>query len=160
MATDPPVAPAADPADARLSVHDGDLPAQAVEVVDAGLGAFNEGAAPLEQVRPLACFARVAGDRVIGGAVGRRWGECCELQQLWVLPEARGRGLGTRLLRAFEAQAQACGCRQVYLETWSFQARPFYAARGYELLLELRGYGPGLAKYTMRRWLGSAPAGA
>lgn len=154
-----PIEPSSSPAGVFLSVHDGDLPAQAVEVVDAGLGRFNEGAAPLEQVRPLACFAHAGeGGPPIGGAVGRRWGECCELQQLWVQPEARGRGLGTRLLRAFEARAQACGCRQVYLETWSFQARPFYAALGYEVLLELRGYGPGLAKYTMRRWLG-APAG-
>ncbi len=41
---------------AAITVHD-DIPDADGRVVDAGLGAFNAGAAPLHEVRPLACFA-------------------------------------------------------------------------------------------------------
>jgi GNAT superfamily N-acetyltransferase len=58
--------------------------------------------------------------RVVGGAVGRWWGECCELQQLWVEPSYRRRGIGTQLIQAFEARAREHGCSTFYLETFSF----------------------------------------
>jgi ribosomal protein S18 acetylase RimI-like enzyme len=135
-----------------LTVHD-DVPADAGAIVDTGLGASNEIAAPLHEVRPLACVARGGDGRVIGGAVGRSWGDCCELQQLWVAAEHRRRGLGARLVRGFEAQAQARGCRRFYLETFSFQAPALYRALGYAVALELRGFPQGIVKYTMLREL-------
>lgn len=139
-------------AEPAISVHD-DVPAHAAGVVDAGLGASNDAAAPLHQVRPLTCFAHASDGRVLGGAVGRTWGECAELQQLWVAPAERRRGLGARLVRAFEAGAQGRGCRRVYLETFSFQAPALYRALGYRVGLELKGFAPGIVKYTMLREL-------
>lgn len=138
-----------------LSVHD-DLPQPAWRIVDQGLGDSNEAAAPLHEVRPLSCFARSAGGEVVGGAVGRTWGECCELQQLWVRPDCRRQGLGARLVRLFEQRAEERGCRTFYLETFSFQAPALYRALGYEVQLEIAGFGPGIAKYTMIRRAGAA----
>ena len=66
-----------------ISVHDA-LPEPETTLVGDGLDASNAAAAPLQQVMPLACCARRASGAVVGGAVGRTWGECCELQQLWV----------------------------------------------------------------------------
>jgi GNAT superfamily N-acetyltransferase len=135
-----------------LTTHD-DVPDDAGAVVDAGLGAANEAAAPLHEVRPLACIARTAEGGVIGGviggAVGRSWGACCELQQLWVAPEERRRGLGARLVRAFEAHGQSRGCHRFYLETFSFQAPSLYRALGYVAVLELPGFPHGIVKFIM-----------
>jgi ribosomal protein S18 acetylase RimI-like enzyme len=139
-----------------LSLHD-ELPPEA-ELIDAGLGAANEAAAPLQEVQRLACIARTADGTVIGGAVGRNWGECCELQQLWVEPSHRRRGLGARLVLAFEARAQQRGCRTFYLETFSFQAPRLYRSLGYEVRLEIAGFGAGIAKYSMVKLLGSGSA--
>lgn len=130
------------------TLHD-DLPADAADLVDAGLGESNGAAAPLHEVQPLACFARLPGGEVVGGAVGRTWGACCELQQLWVEPARRRHGIGKRLIEQFEARAQERGCRTFYLETYSFQAPRLYRSLGYEVKLELHGYGPGIVKYTM-----------
>lgn len=90
---------------------------------------------------------------MIGGAVGRTWGECCELQQLWVDPAQRRQGIGARLVREFEQRAQARGCRTFYLETFSFQAPSLYRSLGYAVAHELHGFAPGIVKYLMVRRL-------
>jgi ribosomal protein S18 acetylase RimI-like enzyme len=139
-------------ADWTFSVHD-DVPRADAAVVDAGLGAANDAAAPLHQVQPLAAFVREADGAVIGGAVGRTWGTCCELQQLWVDAAWRRRGLGARLVRAFEQRAQQRGCVTFYLETFSFQAPSLYRGLGYEERLAIGGFAPGIRKFTMVREL-------
>lgn len=127
-----------------------EVPTEAAGRVDTGLGDANAAFAPVADVRRLACFAR-AGGMVIGGAVGRTWGECCELQQLWVDAARRGAGIGTQLMRAFEARAAARGCRTFYLDTFSFQAPAFYRTLGYTTVLAIEGYAPGVVRYTMMR---------
>lgn len=140
-----------------IAVHD-DVPDADGAIVDAGLGAFNDASAPLHEVRPLSCFARDAGGSVVGGAVGRTWGPAAEIQQLWVADAHRHRGVGSRLVRAFEARAVERGCRSCYLETLSFQAPKFYATLGYLVAFELRELPYGVVRFTMRRDIGPAPA--
>ncbi len=125
--------------------------AAAARVVDEGLGASNLAAAPLEDVQPLSAFARSEAGAVVGGAIGRTWGRCCELQQLWVHPDWRRRGIARDLVRAFEAQARERGCRAFYLETFSFQAPAFYRSLGYESRSILGGFAPGIEKHLMVR---------
>jgi ribosomal protein S18 acetylase RimI-like enzyme len=132
----------------RFTEHD-DVPAAEGDGVDAGLDAFNHEAAPLHEVQRMSCFVRDAAGAVIGGAVGRSWGEACELQQIWVDNAHRGHGLGSELVRRFEALGRRRGCRTFYLETFSFQAPSLYRSLGYAVRLELHGFGHGIVKYTM-----------
>ncbi len=81
----------------------------------------------------LAIFMRDAGT-VVAGISGWTWGDCCELQNLWVEPSLRGRGLATRLIAAAEAEAAARGCSQTVHFTYEFQARVLYERNGYELV--------------------------
>lgn len=132
-----------------FTLHD-ELPPEAA-IVSTGLGNANAAAAPLHDVRALACIARDARGGVIGGAIGRTWGACCELQQLWVDPAHRRRGIASRIVRAFERHAEARGVRTFYLETFSFQAPELYRALGYRVKLELRGFAPGIVLHVMVR---------
>lgn len=140
------------PVELLFSVHD-EVPSAAARVVDAGLGAANEAAAPLHEVRVLSCFARLPSGEVVGGAVGRTWGTCCELQQLWVEPARRRAGIGRQLVEQFEGRARERGCKTFYLETFSFQSPGLYRSLGYEVKLELRGFSAGIVKYVMVREL-------
>lgn len=141
----------------QITVHDA-VPEAEGELVGDGLDSANASAAPLDDVVPLSCFARLPDGAVVGGAIGRTWGVCCELQQLWVEPARRRQGLGAELVNAFEAHAAARGCSTYYLETFSFQAPSLYRALGYEVALALEGFGPGIVKYTMvRRAAGPSP---
>lgn len=137
----------------RYTEHDDAVPADLARVVDDGLGAANAAAAPLHEVRPLAVFVHDAAGATIGGAVGRRWGASAELQQLWVHPEHRRRGLGAQLVRRFEQRAVSHGVRHVYLETWTFQAPRLYASLGYRTTHTNANFPHGLAKFVMERWL-------
>ena len=81
----------------------------------------------------LAVFVREDG-AIVAGIAGWTWGDCCELQSLWVAPSHRGRWLGSRLIAAAEAEAAARGCTQTVHFTWDFQAQPLYKRAGYELV--------------------------
>ncbi len=119
--------------------------------VDTGLEAHNHAAAPLMEVSALAAFATDESGAVVGGAVGRSWGRCCELLQLWVAPEHRAHGVGSRLLQAFEAHARTRGCSTFYLTTLSYQAPEFYRRHGYTVLAQIAGYPNGIVKFLMQR---------
>jgi GNAT superfamily N-acetyltransferase len=120
-------------------------------VIDAGLDAFNHDLPSLAQVRPLCCSVRLGSGRCIGGALARSWGEACELQQLWVDVEWRGKGLGSRLMGLVEAEAKARGCGLVYLDTFTFQAPEFYARLGYGVVCRIEGFPDGMAKLVMSK---------
>jgi GNAT superfamily N-acetyltransferase len=119
--------------------------------IDNGLEEHNHAAAPLDQVAPLAAFATDGTGNVVGGAVGRTWGQCCELLQLWVAPEHRVQGVGSRLLHDFESHARTRGCRIFYLTTLSYQAPDFYRKHGYAVLAQIDGYPNGIVKFLMHR---------
>ena len=132
----------------QLTVHDTPDAAE-IRIVDKGLDAANDAGRFFDNVRPLACFVRDDANIVVAGAVGRWWGECAELQQLWVRPDLRRQGWGARLVRAFERRARELGCQRVYLETFSFQAPRLYHSLGYQTRHTISGYAPGIHKHWM-----------
>ena len=96
----------------------------------------------------LAIFVRDAG-RVVAGISGWTWGDCCELQSLWVAPSLRGRGLATRLIAAAEAEAAARGCTQTVHFTYEFQARALYEQNGYELVGRVEDFDVGRIRMVL-----------
>jgi GNAT superfamily N-acetyltransferase len=90
----------------------------------------------------LAIFVREAGE-VVAGVSGWTWGDCCELQSLWVKPHLRGRWLGVQLMAAAEAAAAARGCTQAVHLTYAFQARALYERIGYKLVGRVESFPSG-----------------
>jgi putative acetyltransferase len=75
------------------------------------------------------------GDRAVAcGGICRFDETRAELKRMYVLPEARGRGLGRRVLVALEARARRLGYRALVLETGDRQeaALGLYVSAGYE----------------------------
>ncbi len=108
----------------------------------------------------LAIFVRDAG-KVVAGISGWTWGDCCELQSLWVEPSHRGRWLGPRLLAAAEAEAAARGCTQTVHFTYGFQARRLYEWAGYELVGRVEDFPSGTdVRWYRKRLKPSGPSRA
>lgn len=104
----------------------------------------------------LAIFVRDGG-RIVAGISGWTWGDCCELQSLWVEPSLRGRRLGTRLIEAAETEAAARGCSQTVHFTWAFQAGRLYERCGYELVARVEAFPSGTDVLWYRKRLTPAP---
>lgn len=106
-----------------------------------------------EHRRPLGSFVRDDDGRLVAGiACHTQFGWLC-IEKLWVDLSARGRHLGSRLLAAAEREAARRGCEAAWVDTFSFQARPFYEAHGYELFGELTDFPPGHSRYFLRKRL-------
>jgi N-acetylglutamate synthase-like GNAT family acetyltransferase len=123
------------------------------KIIDDGLERFNQNAADFTTSLKFACVARLSSGTVVGGALARWWGQCCELQQVWVDQQHRTVGLGRRIVRMVEAHARTRGCIVLYLDTFTFQAPAFYTKLGYEVACELTGFPNGVSKFVMRKTL-------
>jgi GNAT superfamily N-acetyltransferase len=90
-----------------------------------------------EMVPPDGAFVvvREDGRPVAGGGIRRLSDGVCEIKRMYVVPEARGRGHGRRVLEALERVAVRLGYRRARLDT----AQSMTTAMG---LYESAGYRP------------------
>lgn len=103
--------------------------------------------------RPLAVFARDRHGHLLGGIsalVNWNW---LQIQLVWVSPVLRQKGLGSRLLAQIESAGKERGCTSAHLDTFSYQARPFYERHGYELFATLDDYPSGHRRFYLRKRL-------
>jgi GNAT superfamily N-acetyltransferase len=73
------------------------------------------------------------GRAVAGGGLKRLDDEACEIKRMYVVPDARGRGLAKVLLEALENEARRLGYRIARLDTGAQQpaAQQMYERAGY-----------------------------
>jgi GNAT superfamily N-acetyltransferase len=76
----------------------------------------------------------------VAGLTGSTVGSWLSIDLLWVSESLRGEGVGSKIIKAAEQQALAAGCRFARVDTFSFQARPFYEKMGYQLQMTLHNY--------------------
>lgn len=121
--------------------------------ISEGLNAFNDAVVGYADRRKLAVLVRDADGRVLGGALGRSSLGLAFLD-LFHLPDAlRGQGLGSEILRRFEAEGRARGCRAGVLYTISFQAPDFYARHGWKRFGEIACDPDGTSRVFMTKTL-------
>lgn len=103
--------------------------------------------------RPLAVFAKDEDGKVIGGLSGYTLWNWLKIEILAVSPDIRTKGLGRSLIEQAENEARSRGCQFSFLDTFSFQARPFYERLGYKLYGELPDFPTGHFRYFMTKTL-------
>lgn len=92
------------------------------------------------QKHKSAYFVLVENNKVIGGGgiaqLDNYEGNVCELQKMYFLEEARGRGFGTQMIDICLNKAREFGYDQCYLETMSYMeaAQKLYQKYGFRYL--------------------------
>jgi GNAT superfamily N-acetyltransferase len=113
---------------------------------------YNNAAAGKSDYRSLAVTVRDKG-KIVGGLVGETYWGWMYVNVLWVAAEHRGKGYGRSLLHAAEAEAHKRGVRNVFLESFSFQAPKFYAKLGYREYGRLKEFPKGHSRHFMTKAL-------
>ena len=101
----------------------------------------------------VAVYLRDGSDVICGGLVGFLAWQWLSVDLLWVDESFRGHGYGSAILDRAEAVARDSGCVAVKLDTYEFQARPFYEKRGYVVFGVLEGYPANTRTYYLRKAL-------
>lgn len=100
------------------------------------------------------CFVLLEEDQeIVGGVIGEIHWDWLWLDLIWVREDLRGHGYGQRLLTAIEDGARNHGARNVYLDTFSFQAPGFYVKNGYHVFGELQDFPPGHQRFFLTKRL-------
>ena len=129
-----------------------------IEAVRGPLSAFNARASG----RPAGYYPFVfhilddAGTPV-GGAVGHGSFDWVFVELLFVPENLRRQGWGTILIERIEAFARDHKLTGVWLDTFSFQARPFYEKLGYSVFGTLDGHPIGASRHFLSKRLDAAP---
>jgi GNAT superfamily N-acetyltransferase len=139
-------------ADSEIPLSTDVGPEDRAAVID-GLVAFNKKHGYTWPWQSLEFVLRDAEGRVVGGVLAETNVRWCYVKALWVADEYRGQRYGSQLLAAAEAAANERGCIGIYLDTMSFQARPFYERHGYSLFGVLPDMPPGGAQYYLAKRL-------
>ena len=130
-----------------------DPPQADIDTLIGGLNAHSEPRVGQAGFDPVAAFARGQDGTVKGGVYAHINWQWLQVKLLWVSDACRGTGLGAELMAKIENLAVERGCRQAHVDTFSFQARPFYEHLGYQVFAELNDYPVGHSRYYLRKTL-------
>jgi ribosomal protein S18 acetylase RimI-like enzyme len=114
---------------------------------------FNVGATGESAYYLVHFFLKNERGEVMGGLLGSVWGGWLHITYLWIDEAVRGKRWATKLMDQAEAYARERGCHSATLDTHSFQARPFYERRGYEVFGTLEDYPKGHKKFFLKKKL-------
>ncbi|MVV46764.1 GNAT family N-acetyltransferase [Pseudomonas sp. PB120] len=117
------------------------------------LRAYNASKAGASVAEPIALLVRDDNDDILGGLYGRFFYQWLYVELLSVPEQARGQGIGSKLMQMAEAQAREKGCIGIWLDTFDFQAPGFYQKLGYSELGQIADYPPGHKRYFFQKRL-------
>jgi GNAT superfamily N-acetyltransferase len=129
-------------------------PPEAFQKIWAPLLKFNEAAVGNATARTLAVLLK---DPETGELLGGLWA-----RSLWgslyidmmFVPEAlRRTGIGTSLLRQAEREAMRRECRDMWTDTYAFQARSFYEKFGFAVFGRIDGPAPTFPRFFLKKVL-------
>ena len=94
----------------------------------------------IKEKKPVAVWCRDMNNQIAAGVSGHTFGHWLEIDYFCVDKPLRGTGVGSQLLKQMEETAVKRGCRFTILNTFSFQAKPFYEKHGYKEIFHIENY--------------------
>ena len=123
------------------------------EAILAPLRAYNLAQAGDGKSELLALLVRDDQDEILGGLYGRFFYQWLFIELLSVPDQARGQGMGSRLMKMAEDLAREKGCVGIWLDTFDFQAPAFYQKLGFSEVGQITDYPPGHRRFFLQKRL-------
>jgi GNAT superfamily N-acetyltransferase len=124
---------------------------EALAVLDNGLDVYNAKFAP-DHFEEFVTALKTPEGEVKGGIYAISWAGMLFIKWFWIDEAHRGKGRGRALMAAAEDEGRKRGCTAVWLDTFEFQARPFYEKLGYTVFGTL-DYPAGFKRYFLQKAL-------
>ncbi|WP_430412644.1 GNAT family N-acetyltransferase [Kordia sp.] len=96
-------------------------------------------------------FAKNEQQQVVGGVRATCFWNTLHVELLWLSEKCRGEGIGKALIIAAENFAKENNCEKVFVETTSWQAKPFYEKVGYTHIATLNDRPKGHASHYLTK---------
>ncbi|RON57938.1 GNAT family N-acetyltransferase [Pseudomonas frederiksbergensis] len=123
------------------------------EAILAPLRVYNAAHAGPAKPEPVALLVRDDHGEILGGLYGRVLDQWLFIELLSVPEQARGQGMGSRLMAMVEELAREKECVGIWLDTFSFQAPAFYTKLGYSEFGHIADYPPGHKRHFFQKRL-------
>ena len=121
------------------------------QVIGQTLLHYNLQHVPFFDRKPLILLLRDDDGKVVGGLRGNTGWNWLYVECLAIAEHVRGQRWGSQLLATAEREAAARGCHSAYLDTFDFQALPFYQKQGYTLFGTLDGFAGDHKRYFLQK---------
>ncbi len=114
----------------NVTIEDQENP-EVLEVLIQGVRTYNSPYFGPVRCQNYTMYVRDENQNTVGGIAGFILYDHLRINWAWVSKDYRGQGLGSQLLRALDTYALSKGCTFIQLDTYDFQAKPFYEKNGY-----------------------------
>lgn len=108
--------------------------------------------------QPYTIFITTIDEKIIAGVTGKiieyaHLGKSCKTSAMWVDEKHRRHGLGTKIMDELTQYAKNNNCKNMHLETYEWQAKPFYEKCGFVTVATAPNVQKmrGLEQYYMRK---------
>ncbi len=108
---------------------------------------------PIEAEVKFFVFSKNNSGEVTGGIRATCFWNTLHIELLWLSNDCRGKGIGSKLITSAENFAKQNMCENVFVETTSWQAKPFYEKMGYNHIATLNGKPKGYATHYLTKSL-------
>ncbi len=122
-------------------------------IIGGGLHQYNEKQVGDQKFQRLCYVVQSPDEKIAGGVIAELYWDWAHIDLMWIEEELRGQGYGRCLLTQVEDEARKQGAKQVYLDTFSFQALGFDKQHGYQVLTELQDFPVGHQRYFLSKSL-------
>jgi ribosomal protein S18 acetylase RimI-like enzyme len=126
---------------------------EVAKAIDDGLSSFNRKAVGTSDSTPVNVTVRDDDGAIKGGIVGRVFLDSLYISTVWIDDALRGQGHGKAMMELAEAEGRGHGATIAWLNTLSWQARPFYESLGYRCFAEMPILGGRQRRYFMMKEL-------
>ena len=116
------------------------IAAQDKEDLLTGLRSYNQPFVDKSKWGDIGIYHRNARGKMLGGLSAQGKGSWLSIEYLWVSDGVRHQGLGSKLMQAAEDLAVRNGSTHALVDTFSFQALPFYEKLGYQRQMTLEDF--------------------